>query len=131
VAHSIATSPEYRGDLVDAFFKRFLHRDPGSSERNQWIQALQNGSTDEGVIALIVGSDEYYARDPSWKATIHWGDGSHSKGDLTGTKVSGSHVYESKGKYAIKVRLVDDRGVRAGAIATADVRRPQTTRLLQ
>ncbi len=52
---------EYRIDLVDGFYTQYLSRsatgDPGSLN---WASLLQQGVTDQAVIAAILGSTEYY-----------------------------------------------------------------------
>jgi hypothetical protein len=60
VALDVLSSAEYRGDLVQDFYLRFLRRPPSASERATWIGALQSGATDEQVIAALLSSQEYF-----------------------------------------------------------------------
>src|SRR5262249_3869410 len=55
IAAMVLSSEEYRGDLVDIFYMRFLDRtvDPLGLRNN--LDALNGGFTDEQVIAGIVG----------------------------------------------------------------------------
>lgn len=53
-------SPEYRGDLVGAFYQTLLHRAPQPGEQTFYISLL-GGTTDEKVEANIAGSLEYFA----------------------------------------------------------------------
>ncbi len=56
---------EYRIHLVNGFYTQYLSRsasgDPGSL---QWASLLQQGATDQAVIADILGSTEYYNKKP-------------------------------------------------------------------
>jgi hypothetical protein len=60
VAYDIATSSEYRGDLVGNYYESFLGRasDPGGQA--YWVAQLNGGTSNESVIAAIVGSSEFY-----------------------------------------------------------------------
>jgi hypothetical protein len=60
VAQMIATSTEYRSNLIESYFQRFLRRPASSSEINYWVGLLASGSTDEQVIAHLLASNEYY-----------------------------------------------------------------------
>jgi hypothetical protein len=53
------SSDEYRTDLIQSYYQRFLNRaaDPGGLKT--FIGALQSGVSDEQVITAIVGSREY------------------------------------------------------------------------
>ncbi|MGD0320728.1 MAG: DUF4214 domain-containing protein [Acidimicrobiales bacterium] len=61
VAFDIATSPEYRGDLVESYYKAFLGRasDPGGLA--YWVAQLTSGASDQKVASQILGSGEFYA----------------------------------------------------------------------
>jgi uncharacterized delta-60 repeat protein len=59
-ARALLASTEYQRDLVTSYYTRFLHRSPAPAEVDGWVQVLQQGGTDEQVLALIVSSDEYY-----------------------------------------------------------------------
>jgi len=61
VAYDIATSPEARDILVTSFYESFLNREPDSNGLSYWVGQLNGGSTDESVIAAIVGSPEFYS----------------------------------------------------------------------
>jgi autotransporter-associated beta strand protein len=60
VAAGILGSPEYQQDLVTNYYNAYLHRSPDPSGLAAWSNALAHGTTDETVIANIIGSDEYY-----------------------------------------------------------------------
>jgi hypothetical protein len=45
---------------------------------------------------------------PSLAATINWGDGSTSAGQIANGTVSGDHAYEKQGPYVISVEIVDN-----------------------
>ena len=61
VAFDIATSPEYRGDLVESYYKAYLGRasDPGGLA--YWVAQLTSGASDQTVASQILGSGEFYA----------------------------------------------------------------------
>jgi len=60
VAYDIATSNEYRTDIVEGYYQHYLHRaaDPGGL--STWVAALSSGQRQEQVISGIVGSGEFY-----------------------------------------------------------------------
>ncbi len=67
VANYLDQSAEYDGDLVynprtgTGLYPTFLRRKAGSSEINYWVSQLQGGqTTNEGIIDVLVGSDEYF-----------------------------------------------------------------------
>ncbi len=60
VATIIFTSPEYRQDLVQSYYRRFLGRDADLMGLNAWVGLLMNGGKDEAAIAAILGSAESY-----------------------------------------------------------------------
>ena len=62
VGEVIFGSVEYFGDLVQGFYPHFLHRPADPTGLSNAVNALTSGALgDEGVIAGIVGSDEYLA----------------------------------------------------------------------
>ena len=63
VADMIFGSPEYRGDLVESYYQRFLHRDADSSGLGGFVGILgQPGARDEQVVTALIASDEYFGR---------------------------------------------------------------------
>ena len=60
VAQAVATSSEYRSDLVGGMFRRFLHRTADSAELAAQVNLLSLGAHDEVVISALLGSLEYY-----------------------------------------------------------------------
>jgi uncharacterized delta-60 repeat protein len=62
VATAILTSPEYRQHLVQTFYQTYLNRTPAPGETAGWVQLLAQGTSDEGVLAGILGSEEYLLR---------------------------------------------------------------------
>jgi hypothetical protein len=61
VAHGISHSPEALTHAVDGFYVRFLGRQAGGGEEAGWVAALQQGATEEQVIAGILNSPEFAA----------------------------------------------------------------------
>lgn len=61
VAYDIATSNEYRTDLVQGFYQQYLRRAADSGGLSSWLGAMSSGSSDEQVISSIVGSAEFFA----------------------------------------------------------------------
>jgi hypothetical protein len=63
VAYDVATSTEYRTDLVKSYYEYYLGRAADLGGLAYWVTQLNSGSTDESVIAAILGSDEFYTTD--------------------------------------------------------------------
>jgi autotransporter-associated beta strand protein len=61
VAEQVFATTEYRQDLVESYYQRFLNRTADTGGLNAAVAALQNGVPDETVIAVIVSSPEYVA----------------------------------------------------------------------
>jgi uncharacterized delta-60 repeat protein len=59
-ALAVATSGEYRTNLVAGYYKQLLGRTGSADEINFWVGQLQSGVRDEQVIAAFVASDEYF-----------------------------------------------------------------------
>jgi hypothetical protein len=62
VAMAIVSSAEAGQGLVQGYYRQFLHRDADSTGLNSFVAALQHGVRDEQIIAILVGSDEYFSR---------------------------------------------------------------------
>ena len=62
VAAVIFASAEFAGDGVRTDYQDFLHRSADNAGLAFFTQAVQQGARDEQVIALILASDEYFAR---------------------------------------------------------------------
>ncbi len=60
VAQTVINSVECRTKLAQSLFQQFLGRAATQTEVNLFSSALQQGVTVEQLIAVIVGSDEYY-----------------------------------------------------------------------
>jgi uncharacterized delta-60 repeat protein len=59
-AQGIVSSDEFRRKTVVDDYTRFLHRTAGAGETDFWAAALEHGAAHEQVLALLVGSDEYF-----------------------------------------------------------------------
>jgi hypothetical protein len=59
IASAILGSVEYQDDLVDSYFQRFLGR-PAGGDASPFVQELKLGTSDETVIAQIIGSQEFF-----------------------------------------------------------------------
>lgn len=62
VASSLLTSGEYRLQLVNSFYQRFLGRAADLLGLSAATRTLELGSKQEAVIATLVGSTEYFGR---------------------------------------------------------------------
>jgi hypothetical protein len=60
VAQAVLSSPEYRSDLVEELYLRFLRRMPSPTDRAFWVGQLNGGAIDEQVAALLLSSQEYF-----------------------------------------------------------------------
>jgi hypothetical protein len=62
VAGSFTKNLEYYDGLVATYYQNFLHRSAGQSELSFWAQTLASGGSNEYVLSLIAGSDEYFQK---------------------------------------------------------------------
>ena len=62
IALGIYTSPEYYTNLVQGYFQQYLNRPAGDSGIALNVTALEQGQHPETVIAVIIGSDEYFGQ---------------------------------------------------------------------
>jgi hypothetical protein len=60
VAYDIATSPEYRGDLVNGYYEAYLGRTSDPGGLSYWVAQLTGGTTDQTVAEGFLGSSEFY-----------------------------------------------------------------------
>lgn len=60
VAYGIATSGEYRTDLVKGYYETFLGRAPDPGGLSFWLAELSSGASDQSVVEGILGSAEFY-----------------------------------------------------------------------
>ncbi len=65
VAAQIFASGEYKGSVVDGFYTAFLHRVPDGGGLFANVNLLVSGMRDEDLIAVFVGSPEYFAKTAS------------------------------------------------------------------
>jgi hypothetical protein len=65
VVSGIEGSFEARSRVVNDAYLRFLGRTPVGGEDQTFVNALLGGSTDESVLATLLGSNEYLARSPA------------------------------------------------------------------
>jgi uncharacterized delta-60 repeat protein len=61
-AAAILASPESDQDVVEGFYHRFLNRTGESGGISGYVNLLQQGASWEVIEAIIIGSDEYFAR---------------------------------------------------------------------
>jgi MBG domain (YGX type)/Bacterial Ig-like domain (group 3)/Domain of unknown function (DUF4214) len=62
VAVAIFSSPEFYQDLVNGFYMQCLRRPADQGGLNTFVNLLQAGTTEQNIIAYLMGSDEYFAR---------------------------------------------------------------------
>jgi len=62
VTDAILQSDEYRRDLVQSDYERFLGRDADQAGLAAFVAALAQGQRDEEMAAMFLGSDEYFAQ---------------------------------------------------------------------
>jgi len=62
VAERIFSTTEYRQDLVQSYYQRYLNRSADSVGLSASVAALKNGLSDESLIAVIASSPEYFTR---------------------------------------------------------------------
>jgi hypothetical protein len=61
---TVQGSDEFRGDIVTDYFQQFLHHAPDSNGLTLYKNLLGSGSTEQDVIADILGSPEYFQNVP-------------------------------------------------------------------
>jgi hypothetical protein len=59
IAAILFNTDEYRQDLVQADFQRYLGRDAGPAGLAAFVNALKQGARDEQVVAALLGSAEF------------------------------------------------------------------------
>jgi uncharacterized protein DUF4214 len=57
---TLTSSAEYKADLVNGWYQRFLHRPATAGEISSYQFLLLHGTTDKQVLGLLLGSDEYF-----------------------------------------------------------------------
>jgi uncharacterized delta-60 repeat protein len=62
VAGAILVSAEYRQDVVENAYGLYLRRPPDSTGLNDFTALLNQGTRDEAIFAIIIGSQEYFQR---------------------------------------------------------------------
>jgi large repetitive protein len=94
VAFDIATSAEYRIDLVTGYYEHFLDRAPDAAGLATWTGLLAGGSSDEQVIADILGSAEFEGVQHSGDLTLTTSDndGGNSVTHTTGSAAAGGSI---------------------------------------
>jgi hypothetical protein len=60
VANAIERSQEARTFLVKGWYQTYLGRPARNGEEQIWVQALLGGATEEQILGLILGSQEYF-----------------------------------------------------------------------
>ncbi len=72
---SLLASNEYRSNLVQSFYQKYLGRAGSAAEVAGWVNDLDSGATVEDIILDFVSSPEYFARQglfaPSWIAALY------------------------------------------------------------
>ena len=74
VAQQIEASTEYRMDLIQSAFAKYLNRSATSTEVNNYLSALQNGLSDEGFFTILLASPEYFADQTGTATTLAGND---------------------------------------------------------
>jgi hypothetical protein len=72
VAYELDTSVEYRLDLVQSYYNKFLHRQAGTAELQGWVNQLAGGATDEYLEAEFVASAEYAQLHSATSNNLTW-----------------------------------------------------------
>jgi hypothetical protein len=62
VANSFVFAREHLARTVQGYYQHFLGRAPDAAGVDYWTTQLQGGARDETIVALIIGSDEYFDR---------------------------------------------------------------------
>jgi len=102
VAKAFTHSDEYFSNLVANDYQQLLGRTPSAKEISGWVNALEQGATDEQVLAAFVSSPEYYQRaggtDQAWLGAVYhdllgraadaWGENVWQHALATGTSRS-------------------------------------------
>src|SRR5262249_34837587 len=85
VAEAVFASDEFRQDLVQSYYQRFLGRDAEPGGLQYWTQWLRQGRTTAGLIAGFAGSTERLGTGPLAVA----GTAEHPSGSLAGLPTPG------------------------------------------
>jgi hypothetical protein len=87
VASALTHSDEYYSDFVASAYQKYLGRPAAGNEIQAWVGMMHNGLSDEAVVAGIVTSAEYMAKNgsgSSWIASLYH--------DLLGRAASQSEI---------------------------------------
>ena len=118
-------SNERFATFVNDTYQELLGRAPQASESSLWVGQLATGTSDQTLVAQLLGSAEYLAHAASAtslllgsaSAQIDWGDGTTSAGSLAADgaaiDVSGTHTYDSPGSFTATITLTDFTGTYA------------------
>ena len=72
---AVLASNEYRSDLVQSFYQKYLGRAGSAAEVTNWVNALNSGAAIEQIMLDFVSSPEYFAKQglyaPSWIAALY------------------------------------------------------------
>jgi hypothetical protein len=60
LVNALVQSPEYKADLTNAAYLKFLGRAASPSDVNTWVGRLGVNATDEQFFATLIGSQEYF-----------------------------------------------------------------------
>jgi hypothetical protein len=75
VANVFTHSYEHFADLVSQDYSHYLGRTPVPAEVDAWVRLMQQGTTDEQVLANFIGSTEYYEHtggtDQAWVQAMY------------------------------------------------------------
>lgn len=79
------------------------------------------GQMFSGPVVSFTSNVEGNQDQQTFAATIHWGDGSTSAGQISNGQVLGSHIYANPGSYTAQVRITAPDGTRASGSTLVDV----------
>lgn len=111
IAENVISGSEFRHDEITSFFETYLRptcarlasqacaaplQNPSASEMSAAMTALASGSTEESIIAGVIGSDAYYRSHGSTQAGFIRG----VYQDLLGRAPSNAEVSSALGKYS-------------------------------
>jgi len=103
IAADVFSSPEYVQDEIGGFYQQYLRRSADSAGLSYFVNAREQGASDEQVIAQLVGSTEGYAQ--SWTEISSLSTMSAMPGTLLTITGSGFDPKASMG-----VRFYDNNG---------------------
>lgn len=114
LAAFVLKSAEARTRLIQNLYQSLLGRPPSQAEVDAFLARYAQGATNEAIAAAVLASQEYVDKSVKFEATINWGDGMASPGQVEQTggrcTVVGTHSYRTNGDKRVETDVTSPDG---------------------